>query len=113
MKTALSSICMAAAITFVPAAYAQGEIGPAPKAPVYAKPTPDQRAAGRNQRSVEGRESARSGTAGELGFLPKAETAKRHSKEDKANARAIRKADTVRANKAGELASPGEVGSLK
>lgn len=80
------------------------EGNPLPK-PV-AKTTPEERRAARAARRPDGAAQARTHKVGEGNPLPQA-TAK-VPREDRAQARATRKAESRRANKAGELTSRGE-----
>lgn len=109
-NTSLAAICIAAVTLVSLPALAQGELGDLPKEPAYMKRTLEQRAAGKAKRRVEGREAARSTPIGEVGPEPKVEAATRYTKAEKAAARSTRKTATARANKSGEISTPGEVG---
>jgi len=110
MKTTLIACSIAIAAMFASTAHAQGEVGDVPKQQKRVKPTPDQRAAGKAQRRAEGREAAHTDTPGETGPTPTAGPTQHYSKGERVAARKTRRADTARANKAGEIPVEGEVG---
>ena len=82
---------------------------PQPAASV--KATPEQKIDGKASRKREGRTAARSPVPGEGNPVP-AQTGK-VAKADRQEARAQRKSETARANKAGEITAKGEVGASK
>jgi hypothetical protein len=84
--------------------------GSPPPAP-YVKASPDQKAEGKAMRISEGSAAAKADSPGEGNPVPTA--ASKVSKADRQAARVARKAETTRENRAGEITSKGETGTLK
>jgi len=77
--------------------------------PTIAKATPAERDAAKAKRRQDGAQAAKNHPVGEA--VPVAEPKAKVPREERAAARAERKAESRRANKAGEITSKGEAGS--
>lgn len=105
--TAAALFCGAAAAQQVPAEAAP----PGTTVATPAKATAEDKAQARAARKDEGGIVAKQAKSGEGNPVPAAQT--KLTREQKDVARAPRKAETKRANKAGEITSRGEIGLAK
>jgi hypothetical protein len=105
------SVCIAGAAPLP--LLAQGEVGAVKQAPPVAKVGPDERAAAKAQRKMEGRAAIKEQPPGEVGPVKQQPPVARTSRAERKADRAATKADTAAANKAGELQPPGRVGPTK
>jgi len=116
MKTLTLTASLALAQLLAGAAYAQpataeavppGTTLPAPKP----KATAAEKAEGKASRKVAGKSAAKEDTHSEGNPVPDAKA--KVAKDERQAARATRKAETTRANKAGEITAKGETGVAK
>jgi len=117
IHTTCSALLIATLLAASPTAFAQApasaEMVPPGTSLPPAKPraTADEKAQGKSQRKQSGAAAAKEDQHAEGDPRPGA--AAKVSKADRQSARADRKGETRRANKAGEITSKGEVGSVK
>jgi hypothetical protein len=108
-KTALS-LGIAVAQMFAVGAFAQGEVGGVKQPPSATPASPQERAAAKAERRVEGAEAVKQNKDGEVGRSKAPPPAAKVSPEEKAAARAKRKAEGSEAIK---QQPSGEVGPTK
>lgn len=113
-KKAIATASLALAYACMPAAFAQGEVGPVKPAKPAAQVTPQEKGAGKVKRETEGSAAARQQPQGEVGPMKKAAPAGAGSTSNAS--RENRKDEARAANKAMNSASMpqrGEVGQTK
>ncbi|KQP15890.1 hypothetical protein [Pseudorhodoferax sp. Leaf265] len=107
MKKTMFSLGIAVAQMFAVGAFAQGEVGGVKKPPSATPASPQERAAARAERRVEGAEAVKQNSDGEVGRAKAPPPVVKATPEEKAAARAKRRADGTEAIK---KQPPGEVG---
>lgn len=116
MKYLAIAASLVIAHAFVPAAFAQGQVGTVKPAPSGQAPSPEDKAAGKAKRQAEGAAAAKEQPPGRVGEVPTPPPPSTMGAQEKAAARAERKAEAASAAQAARSASmpkTGEVGPTK